>query len=323
VSDKSPGNPQISVVTPLFNCLAVTQAMVASLRASIPAGISYEVILVDDGSTDGTREWLAGLGEPFRVVLNDRNLGYGAATNRGAAVARGRILALLNNDLVLGCGWLEPMLAVLKSLGRKAGLVGNIQVNAASGEIDHSGIVIGPKFKPEHDRRPPGFASLLLAPARRVFAVTGACVLIRTNTWRSLGGFDESYINGCEDIDLCLRAREAGLKNAVALRSRVLHHVSSSPGRKLRDEENTRRLVLRWRPQFVELASRTATSTEMVREYFWKIIEEPRDIVDTAEPIRAASFLLRLRHLPPDFVLIAKDKEIDHELAHWRNLLSH
>ncbi len=323
MSDKSPGNPQISVVTPLFNCLAVTQAMIASLQASIPPGIRYDVILVDDGSTDGTREWLAGLGEPFRVVLNDRNLGYGAATNRGAAIARGKILALLNNDLVFQRGWLEPMLAVLKSLGRKAGLVGNIQVNAASGEIDHSGIIIDSKFKPEHDRRPPGLASLILAPARRVFAVTGACVFMWADTWRSLGGFDESYINGCEDIDLCMRAREAGLTNAVALRSRVLHHVSSSPGRKLRDEENTKRLVLRWRPQLVELASRTATSKEMVREYLWKIMEEPRDIADTAEPIRAASFLLHLRHLPPDFVLIAKDKEIDHELAHWRNLLSH
>ena len=130
---RSSGTPRLSVITPLFNCLDRTQAMLASLRESIPRGVSYEVILVDDGSTDGTREWIAGLGEPFRVILNERNLGFGAATNRGRRVARGRILALLNNDLVLSRGWLAPMLWALRLLGRRAGLVGNVQIDAAYG----------------------------------------------------------------------------------------------------------------------------------------------------------------------------------------------
>ena len=52
---------------------------------------------------------------------------------------------------------------------------------------------------------------------RIAFAVTGACVLVRASTWRRLGGFDKAYRNGCEDVDLCLRANEAGLVNAVAL----------------------------------------------------------------------------------------------------------
>src|SRR5208283_5526241 len=109
----SPRRPLLSVVTPLYNCLPLTQAMVESLRATLPPRANYEVILVDDCSTDGTREWLSGLGEPFRVIVNERNLGFGAATNRGAAQARGRVLALLNNDLVLARGWLQPMLGAL------------------------------------------------------------------------------------------------------------------------------------------------------------------------------------------------------------------
>jgi O-antigen biosynthesis protein len=148
VSPRSSGTPRLSVITPLFNCLGRTQAMLSSLRASVPAGVSYEVILVDDGSTDGTREWLAGLREPYRVVLNERNLGFGAATNRGAAVARGRILALLNNDLVLRRGWLPPMLWALRLLGRRAGLVGNVQIDASSGEVDHAGIFVNEKGYP-------------------------------------------------------------------------------------------------------------------------------------------------------------------------------
>jgi O-antigen biosynthesis protein len=256
VDTRSTGAPRISVITPLFNCLEHTQAMVEGLRGTIPAGVSHEVILIDDGSTDGTREWLAGLGDPFRVILNDRNLGYGAATNRGAAVARGEIFALLNNDLVLREGWIEPMLGALSSLGERAGLVGNVQLNASTRAVDHAGIQINLKGKPEHIRHLPGTAMAILSPVRKVPAVTGACVLVRASAWRLLGGFDEAYVNGCEDVDLCLRAREAGLENVVALRSRVLHHVSASPGRKLRDEQNSRRLVLRWRRK---LGSEAAT----------------------------------------------------------------
>ena len=61
-------------------------------------------------------------------------------------------------------------------------------------------------------------------------------------------------MNGCEDVDLCLRATAAGRRNAVALRSVIGHHISSSPGRKRRDEANTQRLAQRWRATLVRLA---------------------------------------------------------------------
>ena len=322
MSPRSSGTPRMSVITPLFNCLGRTQAMLASLRESIPARVSYEVILVDDGSTDGTREWLAGLREPYRVILNERNMGFGAATNRGAAAARGRILALLNNDLVLGRGWLPPMLWALRLLGWRAGLVGNVQFDAASGTVDHAGIFVNEKGKPEHDRRLPHPLSVLLRPRRAALAVTGACVLVRAATWRRLGGFDEAYVNGCEDVDLCLRARQEGLVNVVALRSRVLHHVSSSPGRKRRDEENTWRLVRRWRdPLAVAMAE--AYHRPEAREHFWRLIIEPRDIADRAAAVRAGLFLLHAAVRPPDASLDPANAAIDLELARWREMFSH
>src|SRR5437764_725708 len=116
--------------------------MVGSLRATLPAAMTHEIILVDDGSTDGTREWLATLGDPFRVVLNDRNRGYAVANNRGAAIARGDFLALLNNDLILLPRWLEPMLAAHATLGLRAGVIGNVQLDAGTGIVDHAGIII-------------------------------------------------------------------------------------------------------------------------------------------------------------------------------------
>jgi O-antigen biosynthesis protein len=317
VSLRNPGAPALSVVTPLFNCLAFTQAMVASLRASIPSRISYEIILVDDGSTDGTREWLAGLGSPFRVLLNERNLGFGASSNRGAAVARGRVLAFLNNDLILAKGWLGPMLWALRLMGPKAGFVGNVQLNAASGTVDHAGIFVNLKGKPEHDRRPPSLLRRIVAPRKAVAAATGACLLIRATTWRRLGGFDETYVNGCEDVDACLRARTLGLWNVVALRSRVLHHVSSSPGRKLRDEENTRRLVRRWRHELAVLASREWTWVT-----FCPVVPEPRDFPDTAEALRMAAYMAHLRWSPSPSAIAGMGLAIDAELARWEKMFS-
>ncbi len=318
MSTRSPRTPRLSVITPVYNCLSYTKAMLASLQATIPWYVSYEVILVDDGSTDGTREWLLGLGEPFRVVLNERNIGFGASTNRGAALARGRTLALLNNDLVLRRGWLGPMMRALGSVARRTGVVGNVQVDAATGEVDHRGIVVDVKCKPGHDRRKPSLAALLFRPTPGVFAVTGACLLVRTCLWRRLGGFDERYFNGCEDIDLCLRAREAGFGVVVALRSRVLHHVSSSPGRKRRDEENSMRLFTRWRDKLSEEASR-----EWTRERFCEILPEPRDFPDNTEALKTALYLLRLRRLPPADAVAAKHVAIEHEMERWRKMFSH
>ena len=310
---RRPDDPQLTVVTPLFNCLAYSKAMLASLTASMPAGLSYEVILVDDGSTDGTREWIGTLGAPFRVILNERNLGFGAATNRGAALARGTYLALLNNDLVLRPGWLKPMLAAARSLGRRAGVIGNVQEGTASGEVDHAGIFVNLKGKPEHDRSPPGLLERLFRPVRPAFAVTGACLLLRTEAWRRLGGFDEAYFNGCEDVDLCLRAAEAGLVNAVAVRSRVAHHVSASPGRKLRDEENSYLLVRRWRLRLAVHASRLWTWP-----YFCSLLPEPRDFPDPREAWHMALYLLHCRSTPPPAAVAGMGAAIDLELARWK-----
>jgi glycosyltransferase involved in cell wall biosynthesis len=145
----------VSFIIPLYNCLPLTQAMVASLQATLPPGLAHEIILIDDGSTDGTREWLRSLTSPFRVLVNDRNRGYAFSNNRGAAFAQGKILALLNNDLVLLPGWLEPMLRALRR-ATLAGVVGNVQCDARTGLIDHAGIIVNLQAKPEHARRRPG-----------------------------------------------------------------------------------------------------------------------------------------------------------------------
>ncbi len=292
--------------------------MLATLQATLPPGLEYEVIFVDDGSTDGTRAWLDTLADPrLRVLLNPRNLGYAAANNRAAAAARGRLLALLNNDLILLPGWLEPMLAAHAALGERAGPVGNVQLDARTGAVDHAGLVVNLTGKPMHARTRPSWPARLLQPVRRVPAVTGACLLIERAAWEKLGGFDEGFVNGGEDIDLCFRARAAGLETVVALRSTVRHHVSSSPGRKARDEQNSYRLALRWGADLIAAAddgTRTWCRAFLARAL---VVPESRDY---RLALACCAYLGHCRRRPPAEAVAGVTRGLEVEFARWQEM---
>lgn len=314
---------QVSFVIPLFNNLALTRACVESLQATLPSGLAHEIILVDDGSTDGTREWLQSLNPangpatPFRVMLNERNVGYAVGNNRAVALARGDLLALLNNDLILQPQWFERIVAAHRSLGARAGLVGNVQLDARTGAIDHTGIIINREGKPEHDRAMPTWREVFFRQVRRVPAVTGACMMLERALWQQLGGFDEAYINGGEDIDLCFKARAAGRVNAVALNSVVRHRISSSVGRKLHDEENSYRLARRWRREFVAAADIALRSWCL--EFAEKSALQPRE----SERVflrRAWLYANRLSSTPPPEAVAALEAAQDREFARWEEL---
>ncbi len=272
--------PPVSIITALYNCLDLTRTYLETLEATLSkVPVRYEVILIDDGSTDGTREYLATLGEPYRVLLNEKNLGYAGANNRGAKVAKHPVLVFLNNDLELQEGWLEPMLKGLEFLP-DAGIVGNLQFNPKTGLIDHAGVFFDREGLPAHARK--GRKKVPRGPYREWNAVTAACIVIRADVFRSHNGFDAAYHNGTEDIDLCVRLKVSGFRHYVANRSRILHHVSSSPGRTDRDRANMERFKERWGGLTSEWGKRE-WAQEYLRRYarcwwrynltkFWKAI---------------------------------------------------
>lgn len=237
----------LSFIVPLFNHLAASQVMLCSLLESLPTGLVYEVILVDDASADGTRDWLADLTLPnVRVVFNDQNQGYARTNNRGVAAARGELLCLLNNDLEFCPGWLEPMLALIESEPLRAGVVGNVQHRMADGQLDHAGVYLsqGGAFLHRQTEPLPDHAF------DKVTAATGACLLLYREHFKQVGGLDERFINGCEDIDLCYKLRARGLNVLVSYESQIKHHVSLSRGTVTKqNERNSQILFAKWRKE--------------------------------------------------------------------------
>jgi GT2 family glycosyltransferase len=239
-------NPRISFIIPVFDGLPLTRACLDSLRETVNLS-EHEVIVIDDRSTDGTREYLVELPEPpFRFIRNETRRSYAASNNTAAAVATGEFLCLLNNDLILTPGWLAPMLRAFDQFP-KAGIVGNIQRNLSTGRYDHMGFVFGDNGVPWHFGK--NFPFRPYHDYTEWRAVTTACCLIKKSVFLEAGGFDEQYINGSEDVDLCLRLGRAGYHHYVANESIVFHHVSSSAGRHTFNEANEQRLLARWREE--------------------------------------------------------------------------
>ena len=249
-----PLRPAASIVIPLWNKAEYTRACLRRLAAGTPAGL-YEVVLVDNGSTDATGELLAGLSGDVRILRNDRNLGFARACNQGAAVATGRYLVFLNNDTEPHPGWLEPLVEILDG-EPDVGVVGS-KLLFPNGLVQHAGVWLvadeeGREIHGSH-RLSGAVADDPVAEERSdVQVVTGACLAIRREVFESLGGFDEGYWNGNEDVDLCLKVREAGYRVVYEPRSTLTHHESvSGPERFSRCGDNIRRLTERWRDRVV------------------------------------------------------------------------
>ena len=118
-------------------------------------------------------------------------------------MARGEILGLLNNDLILSPGWLPPMLELIQGT-KRVGAVGNIQLRPQTDLIDHAGVTFNLHGVPFHIRKnkkklPPG-------TYRECNVITGACMLIMRNIFMEVNGFNEDYRNGSEDLDLCVQS---------------------------------------------------------------------------------------------------------------------
>jgi GT2 family glycosyltransferase len=234
---------RISVCIATYNVCVYTQQCLQSLIDN-SADLIEEVIVVDDGSSDGTREYLRTLGAPFKVICNDATRGYAYNNNLAVREAKSGIVCLLNADTILKPGWAQPMLKVFET-GEPVGMVGNVQWNPRTHRYDHMGAYWTDDLVPKHFGKEWRF--LPFAGTKQWPAVTAACCMIQKHVCEGAGGFDESYTNGYEDTDLCVRLGQGGYRHFVAYDSTILHYVSSSPGRHDRDRDNAERFLNKWK----------------------------------------------------------------------------
>lgn len=236
--------PAASIVIPLFNRAELTADCWDALCRTGLSGC--EVIFVDNASSDATADFLGGLAATpdVTVLRNENNEGFAKACNRGARAARGGATVFLNNDTVVRDNWLPPLLAELAD-HPGTGVAGS-KLLYPDGRVQHAGVCVNRWNIPYHifcgvspdDPR---------VNQRRPFPmVTGACLAVRTHEFLELGGFDEGYVNGHEDVDLCLRYGEAGKAVVYRPDSVVTHLESRSEGRMDHCRANTDRTLARW-----------------------------------------------------------------------------
>lgn len=244
---------------PLASIIICTRDQVGLLRtcvSSISGKTTYknhEIIIVDNGSKEPeTLSYLAQIraqSDDITVIRDDSPFNYPALNNTGAALARGSVIVLLNNDIeVIAGGWLTEL--VSQAMRPEIGCVG-ARLLYPDDTVQHAGILIGgggendgPAIATHYfkglDRELPGYAKRAIA-TQRVSAVTGACLAIRKEIYMRVGGLDAVNLPvAFNDVDLCLRVREAGLHNLYAPQALLYHHESFSRGRDLSPEKARR-----------------------------------------------------------------------------------
>lgn len=196
-----------SIIIPVYNRASLTRQCLNGLLAD-PTQVRTEIIVIDDASSDLTPELLRSFGDRIRVITRAVNGGFADSCNRGAALASGTFLIFLNNDTLTLPGWLDKLYQYAMA-HPQAAIVG-AKLLYPDDTVQHAGVVISEDRYPHHLYAgfPPDHAAV--NKSRRFQIVTAACALMRREVFLAFHGFDTRYLNGYEDVDLCLRMGAAG-----------------------------------------------------------------------------------------------------------------
>jgi GT2 family glycosyltransferase len=214
---------KVSIVILTYNQLDYTKLCVESIRNSTPGG-TYEIIIVDNLSTDGTREWLQEQTD-IRYILNEENAGFAAGCNQGASLAEEENdIFFLNNDTIVLQNSVYNLRMALHEK-EENGAVGAVSNKARSYQV------IPQEFSSPEEYADFAAANNAYHPERhdRCLKLTGFAMMMRRKTWKDVAGFDERYgIGNFEDDDICLKMLAGGLCLLVCRDSFIYHFGSVS-----------------------------------------------------------------------------------------------
>jgi len=219
--------PLASIVVPIYNHLDQTMHCLRSL-ADVSADCTFEVIVVDDDSSDGSAEWV-GACPQVRLHRMPENSGFVGACNAGAEIARGQYLVFLNNDTQVTTGWLDALMNSFNTVPR-CGLVG-AKLIYPDGTLQEAGGIVFADGQACNYGRGGDPSDTRYDFVREVDYCSGACIALPTPLFRSIGGFDSRYAPAYyEDTDLGFSVREAGYRVIYQPRAEVVHFEGTTSG---------------------------------------------------------------------------------------------
>jgi GT2 family glycosyltransferase len=233
-----------SIVMPVHGKSAVTRRCLDWLARDVRDDPNVETIVVDDGSPDDTRAVVEAAGWP-RLLPHERAGGFASACNDGAAAAAGDYIVFLNNDTEGRPDWLGRLVAYADATPGAAAVAPKLLY--PNDTVQHAGIVISGDRLPRHVYR--GFAAdhPAVSRSRRFQAVTAACMLVRRDAFQRINGFDTEFVNGFEDVDLCLRLGRGGGEVHYCADSVLGHFEATTRGEDVAAfHANAKRYLARW-----------------------------------------------------------------------------
>ncbi len=218
--------PPVSIIMLTWNGLAYTRACLESIWANT-SGVDYHLVIVDNGSSDGTREWLRTLPD-IALIENATNVGFTRGNNQGMQIVPpDHDVLLLNNDtIVTQAHWLARLRDVANDHA-DYGLVGCTLLRT-DGALQHAGTYMPPGNYWGYQIGGGEAYVGQYAGVREVEGIVGACMYIRRDLRAAIGGLDETFFSYFEDTDYCIRAAEAGFKIACVGDVQVIHHENAS-----------------------------------------------------------------------------------------------
>ncbi len=243
---------EVSIIIPVYNKVKLTLNCISSILNS-KNSTSFEIIVSDDCSNDETPSIIKKYEEKFSNIKyrrNEENRGFAYTCNRGAELAEGKFLLFLNNDTIVKDHFIDNFFKAYEKFNN-VGAVG-AKLLYEDNTIQHSGVVIYPDSKIDHLFRyfPTSYknANLFL----EVQAVTGACLFIEKNLFYDLNMFDEKFINGFEDIDLCFKIKNRNLKIIYNPEVEIYHLESKTRKTDVKKDENAVLLNKKWKNVYID-----------------------------------------------------------------------
>ncbi len=222
----------VSIVIPTIKQTTMVEDCVLAIKKNTQH-VSYEIIVIDDGSSKEIQDDLSRLSKKhgFSLILKDENEGFSKTCNRGIKEAKGDYIVLLNNDVMVEPDWLPPLVKAIEK-DKSVGIVGS-RLLYPDGKVQHAGIFFDATVETAFDHRYRYWNkdNYQVLQEKTVVGVTFALALIRIEVFKEIGYLDEDMFLSLEDVDFCLRARQAGFNIKYIPRSVAFHLEGKTRGR--------------------------------------------------------------------------------------------